>query len=334
MLKAVGISAHEADVYRTLVTTVTASAEEISATTGSEFAVVQRLLAALAEKGLARAVEGRPGRFAANPPEPALLPRLERRTSDLEKARLAVTDLTEAYRRHAWARGPVEMIETITGAEALRQRLRQLQEGARDELLWFCKAQYVAMPSGTNQAEFEALARGIRYQVLYEQAFFNDPDAVDNVVRAVRVGEEARAVPALPLRMAIADRTVAICPLAPAGSVADPDDVTALVIRGSSLLDALIALFERYWEAGTPLRVTSEGRIGEAGEAAPDSASPAPEDRHVLSLMIAGFTDESIATRLGVSKRTVQRRIQSLLNLAGVATRIQLGWHAARRDWL
>lgn len=54
----------------------------------------------------------------------------------------------------------------ITGAEALRQHLRQIQSDTRDEMLWFCKAEYVAMPSGSNSAEFDALTRGVRYRVL------------------------------------------------------------------------------------------------------------------------------------------------------------------------
>ncbi|MFD7441712.1 helix-turn-helix domain-containing protein [Streptomyces sp. NPDC059909] len=333
MLETVGLSAAETDVYRALLAAVTAAAREVSATTGLEEATTQRLLVALEEKGLARGVEGSPGRFAANPPYVTLLPRLERRADDLDKARAAVADLMETYRRSAWTRGAGEVIELVTGAAALRQRLEQVQEGARHELLWFCKAQYVAMPSGTNQAEFDALARGVGYRVLYEQAFFNDSGAVDNVVRAVRDGEIARAVPTLPLRMAIADRRLAICPLAPAGPAGNPHEVTAAVIRGSSLVEALVALFERYWEVGVPLRVTEEGRIGETGLRA-DSASLTPEDQHLLSLMVAGLTDESIAGQLGVSKRTVQRRIQGMMNLAGVATRMQLGWQAARRNWI
>lgn len=53
-----------------------------------------------------------------------------------------------------------QLLEVITGAEALRQHLRQIQTSVREEMLWFCKAQYVAMPSGSNTEEFEALARG------------------------------------------------------------------------------------------------------------------------------------------------------------------------------
>ncbi|WP_240634261.1 MULTISPECIES: helix-turn-helix transcriptional regulator [Streptomyces] len=79
--------------------------------------------------------------------------------------------------------------------------------------------------------------------------------------------------------------------------------------------------------------MTPEGRIGETGLTA-DFASLTPEHQHLLSLTVAGITDESIAGQLGVSKRTVQRRIQGMMNLAGVATRMQLGRQAARRKWI
>ncbi|WP_229864752.1 helix-turn-helix domain-containing protein [Streptomyces spinoverrucosus] len=328
-----GLTDAETDAYRALVVTVTASANDVSTATGLDAGTAQRLLAALEEKGLARPVEGAPGRFAANPPDVTLLPRLERHALDLFKARAVVVELMESYQRHAWTRDAGQVIEIVTGAEALRQRLRQVQAGARHELLWFCKAQYLAMPSGTNQAEFDALAAGVGYRVLYEQAFFDDAGAVDNVVRAVRAGEVARAVPALPLRMAVADRCLAVCPLAPAGPASDPREVTAVVIRGSSLLVALVALFERYWEIGVPLHVTPEGRLG-GSAAASDSAALTADDRHLLSLMVTGLTDEAIAGQLRISRRTVQRRIQGLMSLAGVATRMQLGWHAARRNWI
>jgi DNA-binding NarL/FixJ family response regulator len=34
-----------------------------------------------------------------------------------------------------------------------------------------------------------------------------------------------------------------------------------------------------------------------------------------------------------MSLRTVQRRIRGLMDTAGVDTRIQLGWYAARAGW-
>ncbi|MEU4092655.1 helix-turn-helix domain-containing protein [Streptomyces sp. NPDC026673] len=332
MLETVGLTAAEAEVYRLLLVAESASAEALCGRTDLDPRAVRRLLLALEAKGLAYAVEESPGSFAVIPPEVALVPRLQRHAEALEQDRAVVLGLVETYRRSARSWGAGEAIEIISGAAALRQRLRQLQDGARHEMLWFCKARYVAMPAGSNQEEYDALGRGVPYRVLYEQAYFDDPGAVDNVVKGVRAGEVARAVPRLPLRMAVADRSLALLPLSPTGTPAGPRELKTAVVRESSLLEALIDLFQHYWEVGAPLRVTEEGQIGGAGPE--DPAAPVAEDQHLLSLMVAGMTDEAIAGQLRVSKRTVQRRIQGLMSLAGVATRMQLGWHAARRNWL
>ena len=53
----------------------------------------------------------------------------------------------------------------------------------------------------------------------------------------------------------------------------------------------------------------------------------------ILALLLAGMTDQALAGQLGLSLRTVQRRIRVLMDKAGVDTRIQLGWHAGREGW-
>ena len=53
----------------------------------------------------------------------------------------------------------------------------------------------------------------------------------------------------------------------------------------------------------------------------------------MVNLLLAGLSDQAVATQLGLSLRTVQRRLRHLQDLAGVQTRMQLGWYAARHDW-
>jgi DNA-binding CsgD family transcriptional regulator len=54
------------------------------------------------------------------------------------------------------------------------------------------------------------------------------------------------------------------------------------------------------------------------------------DDRiRTLALVVAGLTDEAAAHRLGVSKRTVQRRIRELMDLSGARNRMELGHRAA-----
>ncbi|MEW1720123.1 winged helix-turn-helix transcriptional regulator [Streptomyces sp. NPDC093109] len=346
MLEAAGLTTAEETVYRYLVAVPTAPAREIADRAGLTPAQTGHALTALVAKGLASGTRELPGGFAATPPDVALLPRLQQESDALDRARTAVTDLLETYHRTRRRRDPDQLIEVITGAEALRQHLRQIQNSARHEMLWFCKAQYVAMRSGSNEAEFDALARGVRYRVLYEREFFDDPGAVDNVVAGVRAGEVARAVPHLPLRLAVADRSIAICPLVPGGPSGSSEEPTTALVRGSSLLDALVALFERYWEDAVPLDVGTDGGMeggmdgGLEGGADGSTAGTGhgrqltETDRRLLSLLVAGVTDKAVASQLGLSRRTVQRRIQRMMALAGATTRMQLAWQAARRGWM
>ncbi|MFB7177293.1 helix-turn-helix domain-containing protein [Streptomyces sp. NPDC056257] len=334
MLEAVGLTADEEAVYRLLVMNTAASAQDIAARGGFPLGCAEGLLASLADKGLATPTDRQPWQYTASPPDVALLPRLQRNADALDQARTAVTELLDSYRSNLRRRDAGQLIEVITGVGALRQHLRQLQDNARHEMTWFCKSQYVAMPSGSNATEFEALARGVRYRVLYEQAFFDDAGAVNNVVSGIRAGEDARSVPELPLRLAIADRAVAICSLVPGGPSGSPNEPTAALLRDSSLLQALAALFERYWEYAVPLHAEDVPSVARGAREVHDAAPLAKADRRLLSLLVAGVADKAIASQMGLSRRTVQRHIHHLMTLAGAATRMQLAWQAARRGWL
>ena len=57
-------------------------------------------------------------------------------------------------------------------------------------------------------------------------------------------------------------------------------------------------------------------------------------DLRVLQLLLSGLTDQAVGSQLGLSVRTVQRRVATLMGACGVHTRIQLGLQAERRGWL
>ena len=58
------------------------------------------------------------------------------------------------------------------------------------------------------------------------------------------------------------------------------------------------------------------------------------EDAELLALLFGGLTDAAIARQTGASVRTVQRRVTRLMLRAGVQSRAQLAWQAARWGWL
>jgi len=65
------------------------------------------------------------------------------------------------------------------------------------------------------------------------------------------------------------------------------------------------------------------------------SGGPLTADEvRLLSLLIGGVSDKSIATQLQVSQRTVQRRVQDLMRRADVRNRMQLSWQVGKLGWL
>jgi sugar-specific transcriptional regulator TrmB len=334
------LDAQEEQVYRLLVRLSSARLGEIADLATIPPAEVTLVLAALRAKGLAVEVLGsdRVPTFRPLPPDVALGDALLRRQSALDSARQAVAALSEEYRAQARRRNADHLVEVIVGRAALRERLRDVQNAAQEEILWFCRANPLAMAGTENTEEQAALARGVRYRAIYERALLEAPGELESIAESVRAGEEARTLPMLPVRLAITDRATAICPLVPDDDrgIVEP---TAALIRRSELLDALLSLFESHWERASPIR--PDEPIDPVLRTAIASGLPElpglPEDgadRLLLSLLVAGLPDKSIASQLKISRRTVQRRLDRLMLLAGVDTRTGLAYQAARRNWL
>ncbi|MCG5219816.1 helix-turn-helix transcriptional regulator [Streptosporangium sp. KLBMP 9127] len=326
MLEVAGLGEVEERAYRLLVKAAEAGVEELAGELGATAEAVTGVLSSLREQGLVR--ETPDGRFVPVPPDVALGPRLVRQQETLDWARRTVEQLTEEYRGNVRRRDAGQLVEVLPSRAALREQVRHLQDSAREEVLYFCRAGHVAMPSADNTEELDALGRGVDYRVIYERALLEEPGMLPNVAYGIKLGERARAITLLPVRMLIADRTTALLPLVQhAGGMTEP---TGAVVRGSSLLDALIALFEECWVRATPIRIAEDGEVAQTSPSCPLDA----DELYLLSLLVAGVPDKSIATQLGLSQRTVQRRVYHLMELAGAQTRMQLAWHAARASWL
>ncbi|GAA1568465.1 helix-turn-helix domain-containing protein [Kribbella hippodromi] len=315
----------EEQTYRLLVGLSAARAAELAEVAELSPHEAAEVLQRLQAKGLVTVQPADEPVFRPLPPDVALGTTLLRRQESLEAARKTVAALSEEFRASASRRDAHHLVEVIVGATTLRERLRDLQNAAREEILWFCRANPMAMKGAENTEEYGALSRGVRYRAIYERALVETPGELDSIAEGVSWGEEARVLPTLPVRIAIVDRSVAICPLVRDDEPELGEPSAAIISRGQ-LLDALLALFESYWEAATPVRLQQDQT--QAVEGLDDS------ERLLLSLLVAGVPDKSIATQLGISRRTVQRRLDRLMALAGVDTRTGLAFQAAKRSWL
>ncbi|MEU4428074.1 winged helix-turn-helix transcriptional regulator [Actinoplanes sp. NPDC024001] len=319
MLEPIGLCAAEEDVYRHLVALRTAGVAELAEATGRSAAEVTVVLAALTERGLASG--GDPG-YVPAPPSVSLGALVRRRQADLRDAELAVAALAEQYRT---AGLPSGVIEVISDGQAVRRRFFQIQEAARDEVRSMVVPDLRVVPHRQNHAERAALRRGVRYRALLDRRALAGPEMAADVRASLAAGQQIRVVDAVPVKMMIVDDETALLPLH-----GDRDDSPAsLLIHRSGLLSVLISYFESEWERGYPLL---------AGPGTDDLVESRPGDldeldRRVLALLLSGLTDQAIAGQLGMSARTLHRRIRQLMGKAGVDTRVQLGWVAARKQW-
>ena len=178
------------------------------------------------------------------------------------------------------------------------------------------------MSGSDNVEEDLALARGVRYRVIVETGVLQRPGFIEAVRDLEPLGEEVRVLPSLPTRLFMADSSLALIPMHSRG---EKRVSGGLLVHPSGLLDLVQAMFEEAWKTA-PTLLASQGVLQDREED--------PVDSDLLNLLMLGLTDAAAATQLGISVRTVQRRVAELMERAGVATRIQLGAEAVRRGWI
>ncbi|MFF2236394.1 helix-turn-helix transcriptional regulator [Streptomyces anulatus] len=342
MLQALGLGPAEEAIYTALLSGPAASPEALARRTGLAEAESLSILHDLTERGLVAVATGTdsaaPGpagredslqltRYRLTPPSVALAPLLVERRNALQQAETAFSLLTEQYRSSTAATAG-GVVEVVVGVEQVAHRFHQLQTGAQRELLVFLVGTPTAVPrENADASERSALDRGIDFRVVAAKSYLDSHDVVRDVREAVMAGLELRMADSLPLKMVVSDRERAMVPLNTADSGGEP---SAVVVHRSGLLTALVHLFEREWSHARPMYTTTTG-VRE--EPAVDQ-EPTKEEIEVLALMLTGTSDRRAASQLGLSIRTVERRIRRLMDIAGAESRLQLGWHAARAGWL
>jgi sugar-specific transcriptional regulator TrmB len=325
MLNVLGLDSCEEDAYRRLVGVPSDSAESLAEAMRTEVSSVVAALSALEEKGLVARSTATPGHFVASPPALALGSLIVQREEEIRRAQLELGRLAEQYRDAITERTVTDVIDVVHGAQAVAQRFAQLQRGASKEVLALVKSSVAVVSAEDNVDEAVALGRGVSYKVVVEREAFDKPGFVDMVAESVRAGERIRVTDSLPLRLVIADRSLALLPLASTNR-----DVGggALLVHESGLLDSLLHLFDLVW-AGANEIVPTESAISEHAGNGIDEV-----DARILTLLLAGLTDQAIGGQLGMSLRTIQRRMAALMETAQATTRFQLGHEAARRRWV
>ncbi|MEV6104771.1 helix-turn-helix transcriptional regulator [Streptomyces sp. NPDC051940] len=326
MLEPLGLEADAETVYRLLLEQPDWSVEDMAAHLNLAPAAVHEALDALADLRLLVPSDDGPGRLLPVSPEVGLAALLSRKELELhslqrqmDSTRAAVADLTTRYGgRKQYA---PEMVHTLFGLDAVRNRLAELAEAARTECLSFFPggSQLPDTMESSKPLDQLALERGVALRTLYQDSFRNDPATLQYVRWLASLGGQTRTVPSLPMLMVLVDREVALVPI-------DPDDGRrgALELRSHGVVAALHVLFERFWASAQPWHEPDQ----------PDDRGLTRRDRELLTLLASGHTDEYISRKLGLSLRTVRRSASALMERLQARSRFEAGVLAVRAGWL
>ncbi|MER8085055.1 LuxR family transcriptional regulator [Streptomyces sp. NPDC094048] len=318
-LRLLGIGQAAVQVYLALLELAPAPLSAIGTVTGLGGAELATAYDALVDAGLASAAEEGGDVVAPVPPAAGLEILARHRAAEVEESRITVGGAFESFRRQRLAAYNDNLVEVVTG-DAIGPRIRHAWASAREQIRQFESPPYFPLSGATDDA-LATLARGVTQRVVYSRESLEHPGHLKEVIEpCIRAGEQARVVPSVPVKLVIIDEAYALVSL----SIKEADvHNTMLVVQPCGLLSALVALFEQSWQSALPFhgRTTRPGGL-------------LPADRRVLWLLAGGAGDDVIAREMGISRRTLYRRLQILMARLGAENRFQLALQAQRCGWL
>jgi len=202
------------------------------------------------------------------------------------------------------------------------------------ELLFVHPVQWL---DGPHWPKMQAVARGNPrrdrpVRTIFPEAALVNPEVMELIRDGAALGEVGRLLPAPPAWLAVLGADTALLP-----QVAGGRPGTRVVVRAAPVVAVFRALFEELWSRAAPLHVDDQtGAVRTPMRDAWTSTDAAAwmGQKEVLQLLATGAKDETIARRLGVSLRTVRRRVAELMDELEAPTRFAAGVEAARRGWL
>jgi sugar-specific transcriptional regulator TrmB len=264
-LTRLGLTSYEAKAYIALLGRHSFTAAQVSRQAELPRQRIYDVLESLVSKGMATARPGQVIKYAATEPASAIERLVASRRNELKRLEQVASRTVEALAA-AFAAGqehsdPMEYIEVLREPRAINARFDELQAAARKEILVFTRPPYAKPP----QSNLEGLevTRRIDVRSLYEPSVFTDRDAVAGVRRFIRVGEKARVVDELPLKLVIIDASIVMFGMQ--DPVASGSDLTIMVVDHPSLAAVLRMAFDAYWALGVDFeeaaRVRDHGNI-------------------------------------------------------------------------
>ncbi|MGW4959975.1 TrmB family transcriptional regulator [Nonomuraea sp. NPDC004186] len=266
-LEVVGISAFDERVYRGVLASPGITVQELVRRSGESAGRIQSSLSRLRAKGMVSRLWGRSPRWTATNPGAAIRSLVRGMQGELDRLTDTADELEAAFRTVGQGTDEGGQLEVLAGPEEQARWYVRLQQEAKEEVLTFDRPPYVL--DYHNPLQTGLLRSGVRYRTIYVPEAFDHTGALDEVGNLIKAGEEARVLPELPFKMAIVDRWRAVMPLQ-----MDSPLTRGVLITGSTMVMALVELFERMWREALPVRPELWQELGDSRLETTDPGSP------------------------------------------------------------
>jgi hypothetical protein len=318
-LDLVGLLPGDEEVYRGVLRASGATRARMSEVLGLPPVELDIHLGRFVAAGLVR-LDG--DRVVAEPPAAVLgavvsheAERLHRESERVDALRDLLPGLVAEHKASVPPRDTTVDVRAVEGGD-VTNLLRVLAEESVGDLMWFRPDQWrLPVTREIDEMVRDLVASGRRSRAIYPARVLEEaPEVVRSRAEA---GELVRIVGLVPARISIMGSTAAVL-----SDRWGAGSARRIVVREPALVGALGALFESLWERAMAVPGMDLG------------FDPGGQRRLLLHQLTRGAKDEQIARTLGVSLRTVRRRVAEIMDDLGAESRFQAGVEAVRRGWL
>lgn len=326
MLHGLGLDAIAEQVYRALSDDPALDQTALAAQLGLTPAQVGSAMDHLADLTLLRKSREDPDKWRPVGLERAMALLLARQEAELEARRTALVEGKAAAAAvvESAARRRFQMpagVELITPLDDIQNLLDSLIQAADTEV---CSIVPRAMQAEALAASWlgdaDLLSRGVKTRIVCHESIRSNAINMAYERDIAALGAQVRTSAVVPMRLLIIDRKTAVLPFDP-----ESPQRAAILTTAPGMVKALCELFDRSWAEAVPLEATT---LLDEATGLTDS------EAELLKILSAGLTDEAAAKRLGVSVRTVKRRMEDLMRRLEAGSRFEAGYRAAKRGWL
>lgn len=261
-LQKLGLSKRESEVYIALLTKKEFTAPEIGKVTSVSRNKSYEVLQSLVKKNLCTETYKNGTKvFSGIKPDIALKNIISVYEDELkEKKELSSRfseELMKIHSENKQSSGSLDYIEVFTDIGQVRERWETIERETKQELLVFTKPPYSVSLEDTLEIAEEVKQNSISVKSIYEFNTLNTLEELHALLKMIdiykRMGEEAKIIRELPMKLAISDVKTTVFVLN--DKVSMQGGMTTMVVEHPGFAIALKKVFESYWKEAIPISV-------------------------------------------------------------------------------